>query len=127
MFRKIIEKFLELTQNAPSRNIVLLGSGFDTNAFRYSGRDVCFFEVDFPEIVESKSKIIVEEENLFRRVHNDISEKIERCSYGYRFDNLRLVSADLRNSTDVLTNLQTAGLVSTDPTLVITECVLVCK
>ncbi len=106
---------------------MLLGSGFDTNAFHYSGNDVCFFEVDFPEIVESKNKMIMEEETLFRRVHNNISEKIERSSYGYRFDNLRLVSADLRNSTDLLLNLESAGLVKTHPTLIITECVLVCK
>jgi O-methyltransferase involved in polyketide biosynthesis len=43
----------------PRRQVVLLGSGYDTRSLRYSSQtNVDFYEVDLPEIILTKSKLV---------------------------------------------------------------------
>ena len=36
------------------KQVIILGSGYDTRAYRFYTPGVQFFEVDFPEVIESK-------------------------------------------------------------------------
>jgi O-methyltransferase involved in polyketide biosynthesis len=148
VFRKIIEEFLLSTAACPRRQIVSLGCGFDTIAFEYgSGSDggsdgagsgaspsTVFFELDYSEIVEKKAAIVLGQPALSQRVlptpppdAPPPSLSAARAPYGYDLGALRLLAGDLRDSEGVARHLAAAGVHWAAPTLVLTECVLVCK
>merc|ERR1719230_1296922 len=39
------------------KQVVILGAGYDTRSYRYDTVGVQFFEVDFPEVIESKKEV----------------------------------------------------------------------
>jgi methyltransferase (TIGR00027 family) len=59
-----LNEFLEETTtkdstNGRRRQVVLLGSGYDTRSLRYSSQtNIDFYEVDLPEIILTKSKLV---------------------------------------------------------------------
>jgi O-methyltransferase involved in polyketide biosynthesis len=125
-FKTLIDRFLLATKSQDSRQIITLGSGYDTISFEYAHLEgLKFFEVDFPEIIDEKERFINAEPALLASV--GAPEPGVRRDYGVDFGLLKLVSSDLRNSTDTLSKLFSAGCDGFLPTLILTECVLVCK
>ena len=54
-----LDEFLEETKDSPAnRQIVLLGAGYDTRSLRYSKSNLDIFEVDIPEVILMKSKMV---------------------------------------------------------------------
>lgn len=96
----------------PGGQILSLGGGFDSNFFRLKAAHPCepffYFELDFPEIVEQKTKRIGKQEPLLNLAK----------SGGYS-----LAAADLRTLTPA--SLHTIGLDPDKPTLIVAEVVLV--
>lgn len=139
VFRKIIQGFLDATASAQRRQIISLGCGFDTISFEYSqlssGDDgasspnLVFFELDHREIIEKKAEIVLSEPNLSRRVIPTLESESpsRRSSYGFDLGVLKLLAGDLRDVEGIARSLAAAGVTWGEPTLVLTECVLVCK
>lgn len=127
-FKKIIESFLASSAADPKRQIVCLGCGFDTISFEYSGSGTTFFELDYAEIVEKKKTVILSELSLTEKIMpTNGSSDDHKKDYGYDLGRLQLIVANLRDANKVQNHLKAAGVDYDAPTLVITECVLVCK
>lgn len=150
---KVISRFLSLTNVGNRRQIIVLGSGFDSTALNLRKNavlDVSVFEVDFEEIIRKKLSMIMKVSTLrgllFEDTSNtdrpqqqvdsdssscscihDIKEERHETSKRstFRFDNLHFIAEDLRDSEKVLDSLRLSGLDCACPTLIITECVLV--
>ncbi|KAK6202959.1 carboxy methyl transferase for protein phosphatase 2A [Scheffersomyces amazonensis] len=129
----IVDQFLK---EFPSGQIVSLGGGSDTRAFRilHKYKHVSYFEIDFPESVKIKHLAILQSEELKNIIEYEGDDKVE-INNKQEFENFQpclhtpryhLVSYDLRNlahgSKDFVEQLQTfnPGL----PTLLLSECVL---
>jgi len=50
--------FLKETVDAPKRQVIVLGSGYDTRAIRFAQKGLKFFEVDLPEVSSTKSALV---------------------------------------------------------------------
>lgn len=130
MFKKIIDLFLFSTSTHARRQIVCLGCGFDTISFECGSPGTVFLEIDYEEIIGKKVDIITGQPALLRKVLGDgtISTSAEvKRGYGYDLGSLQLISADLRDPGAVRARLAEAGADWKAPTLVLTECVLVCE
>jgi len=56
-----VEEFIRETtggDGAARRQIVLIGAGYDTRALRFAGSDIDFYEVDLPEIIATKTRMV---------------------------------------------------------------------
>ena len=52
----VLENFLrEHPPNTETTNVVVIGAGYDTRSLRYGRKEVQFYEVDLPDIVQRKS------------------------------------------------------------------------
>ena len=84
----------------------------DTTFFRlqhdYKERMTGFFEVDFPTVIEKKQVIVQNNVEL-----NSLAA-----------DKLKLVPADLRNLEHLYEALKAAGIVTTEPIIFYSECVV---
>jgi tRNA wybutosine-synthesizing protein 4 len=149
VFRRVIDEFLACTifaeslghESAPAANIISLGGGFDSVCFNYLSKckhRLLFTEVDFKEIVDRKASLIVSDAILNGATQGFAAFDIDRAvlstdissyrnSYGYKFGDLRLIEADLRHAEDLRSKLMESGIDTTAPTLIISECVLLCK
>ena len=126
-FRKFVNEFLESTKSNGLRQIINLGCGYDTLSFHLL--DECherlsIFEVDYEEVITRKTDMI-------RRspVLNDMLEGSGDPlgpNYGFHTEAIKFVASDLQDPK-VIDSIVAAGLDSTSPTLIISECVLVCK
>lgn len=126
-FTKVLNLFLERTSQG-NRQIVFLGSGFDTLTLTpYTGASatgIRTFEVDFPEIVNKKVEV-------FRAIPSITSlltteEALPMISPRFtRMGAHTFIGEDLRNSKGVVAALMECGLDSSVPTLILSECVLV--
>ena len=124
--RRVIEVFLN--RFGEEVQIVSLGAGFDTNAFWIlkSFAHVKIFELDFPNVIYRKLKIIEREwRGALSFMANDqpFSSEEESWSNG----KLSLISCDLRLSVDeeIGKKLHACGFNKNKPTLVLSECCLI--
>jgi methyltransferase (TIGR00027 family) len=54
-----LNEFLEETRDSQTnRQVVLLGSGYDTRSLRYSQSNIDVYEIDIPEVILMKSKMV---------------------------------------------------------------------
>nr|CAD7450064.1 unnamed protein product [Timema bartmani] len=104
--------------------IVSCGAGFDTNYFRLKTGEklhpeVVYYEVDFPEVIERKSRIIRDTAVLSEAVGvpDDESRHIELKTRQYR-----LLACDLRQLDNLESMLRLAGVNFSLPTLFLSEC-----
>jgi [phosphatase 2A protein]-leucine-carboxy methyltransferase len=130
--RTLLEKFLEINPN--ECQILNIGAGFDTIAFHLAERknpNIQIYEVDFPDLVLRKANLIVKSKELYGVLLGDEAPKPSLQSittdYGYHLNQLHLISSDLHQPQDFIQSLLQAGFQATVPTLIFTECVLVCK
>lgn len=105
-----IESFLD-THKEGERQIVLLGSGYDTRSMRYISEGLKFVEVDLPEVVETKMKLV-------NRYVGPRNGEISDVTY-VPFDLNRAAGVSL---VDTLT--KEGGLKLDVPTLVVCEAVI---
>jgi len=124
--QRLVERFLQFTTPYGKRQIINLGSGFDTLVFRlrekeFLGQDDVFVELDFPEITRTKRQIIQQYPSLhsllgttsFQKVHDGLS-----CGIYW------LIGVNLEQVERVSYLLEKVCQLSPDsPTLVISECV----
>nr|CAD7266243.1 unnamed protein product [Timema shepardi] len=118
-----LHTFLTDVSTQPAQ-IVSCGAGFDTNYFRLkSGTKlhptVVYYEVDFPEVVERKSRIIGDTAVLSQAVGvpDDEPRDIELKARQYR-----LLACDLRQLDNLESVLRLAGVDFSLPTLFLSEC-----
>jgi tRNA wybutosine-synthesizing protein 4 len=108
--RKVVSEFFRCCEVAGLSNpqIVNLGAGLDSLSFWILDKfpHASIFEVDHPEIVDKKKRLIAQTPQL-------------------RASPLQLIGADLRLLQRLKETLIAAGLDATAPTLFIAECVLI--
>jgi hypothetical protein len=123
-----VEKFLEIVGEGPSQ-IVNIGAGYDTTSLNLMERnltELCFFEIDFPDLIMKKANLLLKSREIRSVVKCDNTILEYKTSYGYDLGQLKLIGNDLHSSSNLLASLSGAGVDPSLPTLVITECVLVC-
>jgi tRNA wybutosine-synthesizing protein 4 len=120
------------------RQVVSLGAGFDTAAFCMQAEGAlegaAYYELDFPDVVRQKARVIaVTPQLLFSLAGDQAPDAVDidaehgsvTASAGARRGRYCLRSADLRELDQVAETLEAAGLLSTLPTLLVAECVLI--
>lgn len=126
-FRQTIENFLDVTKGSGPRQIINIGCGYDTQSFHLMDEgheDLFLWEVDYDDVLMRKTDMIrrsVELNALLKGSGNPLGS-----NYGFDTDMLKFVAADLQDAT-VVEALAQAGLNPNHPTLILSECVLVCK
>uniref|UniRef100_A0A7N0V3Z5 S-adenosyl-L-methionine-dependent methyltransferase n=1 Tax=Kalanchoe fedtschenkoi TaxID=63787 RepID=A0A7N0V3Z5_KALFE len=94
--------------------VVLLGAGMDTRAYRLGClKDCSVIEVDLPEVLEVKATLL----------HSAMSSKIEHCQDVILAKSLTRVAADLTH-IDWLARLQSSGFVPDKNTIWVLEGIL---
>ena len=145
--RMLIRRFLELAPRGEgegaSRQVLVLGAGFDTAVFQLQREGAlagsAYFELDFPDIVREKSRIVREQRLLCGSLcgpaagGEPLDGRIEACpetgelTVQASADSGRycLRAVDLRQLECVRETLMQAGFDTALPTLVVAECVLI--
>lgn len=107
-----LEEFIKETTNcASNRQVILIGSGYDTRSLRYAQSNIDFYEVDIPEVISKKS--VVTKQYLDKSA----------SSASVRFVPLDLNEVLTRNKS-IVQELEIEGFQSDLPTIVICEAVL---
>jgi hypothetical protein len=141
---KVIYEFDTLCKSSGSieSQVLILGGGYDTlslNLLKDAREDVTVFEIDFPEVINRKSSIILSNSHLLAAVRPPIDSEVvdsadaltssattsSSVSGVIKLGNLLLIAADLRDSARVLELLDSASFDGSKPTLIVSECVLV--
>mmetsp|Transcript_29690 Transcript_29690/g.50106 ORF Transcript_29690/g.50106 Transcript_29690/m.50106 type:complete len:206 (+) Transcript_29690:150-767(+) len=126
-FKTVVQNFLDITKNLGPRQIVNLGCGYDTNSFHLVDEghsDLTIFDVDYDDVIFRRTDLVrrsSELNDLLKGSGNPLGE-----NYGFETSVLKFVAADLQQS-EATNLLLAAGLDCSQPTLIISECVLVCK
>lgn len=118
---------------APDKSvqIVNLGSGLDTMYWwlkhekiegRLAEMNVTYFEMDFPEIIQKKTRI-VQRNNLLPDA--SVAVNAIHGTQEIRTPDCRYVAGDLRMIQEVKASLEAAGFDSTQHTCFVCECVLI--
>ena len=145
--RMLIRRFLELAPRGEgegaSRQVLVLGAGFDTAAFQLQREGAlagsAYFELDFADVVREKSRIVREQRLLCGSLcgpaagGEPLDGRIEACpdtgelTVQASADSGRycLRAVDLRQLECVRETLMQAGFDTALPTLVVAECVLI--
>ncbi|PVU86949.1 hypothetical protein BB561_006454 [Smittium simulii] len=106
--------------------ILSLGTGFDTTYFLNTSlcQSAKFFEIDFPAITKKKKSIIQSNANLLKFFKNFSESGIDQVEINT--DSYCIISGDLREfDTTIANKLLECGFDTKQPTLVISECVLI--
>ena len=115
---KVVHDFLQASRSSERNQIVALGAGSDTLFFRLkaeSKQPTCFIEVDFPAVVERKTKIICNTRELNEMIKVDVEEVKEnigklRNSKGNQVylqsDEYSLFAADIRKTDELVDTLK---------------------
>ncbi|RDD38765.1 tRNA wybutosine-synthesizing protein 4 [Trichoplax sp. H2] len=127
----VIRKFLSYSNNDEAANknkqILSLGAGFDTLYYRYHSLNMLdstiVYEVDFPELVKNKSRLIRNNDILKNAIGNEISNTSNNDT-GISTQGYKLIGSDLKNLPVLEKNLLFHGIDSQSPTLILSECVL---
>jgi len=120
-------------EQAPDKGvqIVNLGAGLDTMYWwlkheKIEGRlpdvNITYFEIDFPEIIQKKTRI-VQRKNLL--TDPNVANNAVHGTQEIRTSDCRYVAADLRMTQEVKSSLEAAGFDSTLHTCFVCECVLI--
>lgn len=130
---RILNEFLNVTQNDPMRQIIILGAGYDTKSLAVLEKcqhgTVTVYDVDFDDIILKRCQAVItskEKASIIIPELVDITDAPScKTSYGYSLGHLKMVSCDLRDSQKLVNTLQEANIQSELPTLILSECVLV--
>ncbi|RUS78801.1 hypothetical protein EGW08_013451 [Elysia chlorotica] len=125
-FDKIIRNFLKIFENS-KKQIISLGTGFDSTYFRLKGAgllsDTVVYEIDFPELVRRKRLLIESSPELANLIQKyDIqpsSPHIELSCTDYQ-----LLGVDLTQLNTLEAALKMCGIRFECPTLLLSECVM---
>lgn len=128
----VIDEFINQYE---SSQIISLGGGSDTRAFRifekFEQKKVKYIEIDFEESVKIKKLAILKDQNLLKLINHDfepveITEKQQfiKLDGQLHTSNYHLIDFDLRqlNSTSFQTTLDSIS--TKTPTIILSECVL---
>jgi tRNA wybutosine-synthesizing protein 4 len=121
--RQVVAEFFRACAEAGPAQVVNLGAGLDSLGLWIleNFAQATIFEVDHPEVVAKKSRLIAQTAELRAAIGNDF----EVISDQLRTPRLKLVAADLRSVEGLKTALQEAGMRGDRPTLFLAECVLI--
>ena len=127
VFRRAVDQFL--AAHGPGRaQIVSLGAGFDTLYFRLrpEQRPRAFVELDFGDVTLNKVSVIRRSAALQEIIGKEAWDACATKEQG-RVDAgaYHLAPVDLRDRASVEAALERAGLVRSEPVLVLAECVFV--
>ena len=124
----VIRRFIE----RGGKQVVVLGAGYDTTYFRL-GKErregVAWFEIDFPNVISTKISTIERNAELRHAVGDvepadvvgDGSVKQWKSCEG----TMTIAGTDIRNTTQVEMILKASGIEWNEPTMIISEVVLV--
>jgi len=125
-FRNLIDQFL----TSGGKQIISFGAGFDTNYWRLKTRFnqdnsspifTKYVEIDFPQVVLAKSKLIFKNDALTQLlVSPEKNQEGEITSTDYH-----LISVDLCDLSLLDQKISSSGIDYTLPTLFLSECVLI--
>ena len=127
--QEVVKTFLASTASS-SQQVINIGAGYDTTAFHLIEEglpNIQIYELDFPDIIKKKVELLMKSLDIRQLLYTEKPAQEHKTDYGYDFGQLRLLGVDLNSSHTVVDMLRQAGLDTSVPTLVITECVLVCK
>jgi O-methyltransferase involved in polyketide biosynthesis len=116
-YRDVLTRFLE--QGHEHCNIVSIGAGLDTNYWHFRGlyTNFKYVEVDFLEVNQRKLEIVVRHPEL------ELSE-VTTAPTHIDAGNYAMINGDLRNP-DPIFELLSQLINTSEPTLFLTECVLI--
>ncbi|XP_074513718.1 tRNA wybutosine-synthesizing protein 4 [Sebastes fasciatus] len=121
-----VRRFLHITENCPTRQIVSLGAGFDSAYFRLHADEALdravVFEVDFPDVARRKAALINSNVTL-RGMLDPNSSSLTGPVY-VSSGQYRLLGVDVREESQFEEALGAAGLDWAAPTLILSEVVL---
>jgi methyltransferase (TIGR00027 family) len=107
-----LNEFLEETRDSQTnRQVVLLGSGYDTRSLRYAKSNIDVYEIDIPEVILMKSKM----------VNQYLENSPTKGSINFVPLDLNEVLTKNKNVVEVL---KTQGFREDLPTIVVCEAVL---
>eukprot|EP01090_Pellita_catalonica_P012170 TRINITY_DN2587_c0_g1_i1.p2 TRINITY_DN2587_c0_g1~~TRINITY_DN2587_c0_g1_i1.p2 ORF type:complete len:339 (+),score=49.48 TRINITY_DN2587_c0_g1_i1:37-1017(+) len=127
----LIDQFLSLGVETKKRQIVILGAGFDTTFFQLQEKiqqqQLTVFEIDFPQVIATKTAIITRTKELSDLVGQIWpQETLTKLGLtGLHSNKLHLIPQDLRDTEQLSKVLIASGLDPTVPTLFLSECVLI--
>jgi hypothetical protein len=90
IIHETIKKYIEMFEEV---QVINLGAGFDTMYWNLNLQKVKYYEIDFPEVVKRKIKIIKENNKLSSFLKNEEYDGEKSL----KSDNYNLFSVDLRN------------------------------
>jgi hypothetical protein len=90
IIHETIKKYIEIFEEV---QVINLGAGFDTMYWNLNLQKVKYYEIDFPEVVKRKIKIIKENNKLSSFLKNEEYDGEKSL----KSDNYNLFSVDLRN------------------------------
>lgn len=125
----MIEKFLEIVGDGQSQ-IVNIGAGYDTTSINIAEKCLTglrFFEIDFPDLIKKKVDVLLKSREIRSVLNCEKTALDYQTNYGFNLGQLQLIGTDLHSSINLISSLSEAGVDPSLPTLVISECVLVCK
>ena len=134
IFRSVIDRFIAASASFSNIQVINIGCGYDAVSFHLMEKgipDLISFEVDYPDIIRKKAQIIFQTKELREIALGDgdfTGQRVDnfRTDFGYSFGRIKLISADLHSPQKLVNSLRRAGLISSAPTLIMSECVLVC-
>lgn len=123
---EVLRQFL--SSDSSSKQIVSLGSGFDTTYFRLKKRNganipALYIELDYERVCRTKKRIM-RKHKVFSEVLGPGLEDLDQDAH-IHCGSYHLMSADLRYPVQVESALLSCGLDWSKPTLFLSECVLV--
>lgn len=133
---KLIDVVLnQFVEDHGSTQIISLGGGSDTRAFRildrFKHKSINYVEIDFTESVKIKKLAIVNDENMCRLINHpynpvEITEKQQFLDLDSQLHttNYQLIDYDLRQLGNSAQTPPFASIDPTMPTIVLSECVL---
>lgn len=128
----VIEEFIN---QYDSSQIISLGGGSDTRAFRifekFGQKKVNYIEIDFEESAKIKKLAILNDQNLLKLINHEfepveITEKQQFIKVDSQLHtaNYHLIDFDLRQLNSTLSQTTFNCISTTTPTIILSECVL---
>ncbi|XP_068745300.1 tRNA wybutosine-synthesizing protein 4-like isoform X2 [Montipora capricornis] len=125
----VVKGFLQsLKFRGLKKQIVSLGAGYDTLFFSLTNegllKETKYFEVDFPEVVEQKTSLILKNKELAQALGTLSSQNEPWLGGGINSENYSLVGCNLKSCSALESCLLKCGLNTSSATLVLSEVVL---
>jgi len=128
-FTKAMVEFFKVTAEG-DRQVLFLGAGYDTTPlipYQQHLQHVRTFEVDFPDVINSKMDILMSLPRFVSLLEGYLTEEagMRSTSSATVMGPHTFVSGDLRNAKSITSALLESNFDPEVPTLVLSECVLV--